>query len=179
MLLLAHQLFILWLDLAPASAEVSIITAVCLQGQECILHQLFRQLDGLVLLELQSFDQCWRKHQVLFGEERVSCAFGASASRASNSMHVVFQLLRHVVVDDELNVIDVEATARHISSNKHCACPALLELFQQLLTHLLILVAMDALDSLEALLVELAHKIVNAFLCLAENYGARLNAFNL
>lgn len=48
-------------------------------------------------------------------------------------MHVVLDLLRHVEVDDVLDVGEVQALGRHVSRHQHVAGPAL-ELADRLVT---------------------------------------------
>ena len=94
-------------------------------------------------------------------------------------MHVVFHLLRHIIVDHKLDLVNVKTTTGHICCDKHRANPAFFELLEQLLSHLLRLITVDALDSLNALLVELLDKVVDTFLGGAEDNCARLAALCL
>lgn len=94
--------------------------------------------------------------------------------RATDAMHVVFQLLRHVIVDHIANLVDVKAARCHIGGHEHPTCSARLELLEDGFSHLLRLISMDALHTLKPLTVELLDEVVNTFLGLAEDDGARL-----
>ena len=149
------------------------------EGQKGILDKLLRQLHTLVLLLLKCFYQRRGKHQIFLDEERVGSAFVASSCRATNSVNVVFDLLRHVVIDDILDIVDVKTSTSNIRCNEHCACAAILEVLEQLFTHLLVFVTMDALHTFDALLVKLLDQVVYSFLSLTKYECAWLTAICL
>lgn len=103
----------------------------------------------------------------------------ASSCRATNSVNVVFDLLRHVVIDDILDIVDVKTSTSNIRCNEHRACAAILEVLEQLFTHLLVFVTMDALHTFDALLVKLLDQVVYSFLSLTKYECAWLTAICL
>ena len=76
-----------------------IVTTGCLKREVSILAQSWCDLDSLIFLLLETLDEIGCHHKVLLGEERVCCACQSSTSCSTHSMDVVFQLLRHVIVD--------------------------------------------------------------------------------
>ena len=136
-------------------------------------------IHALVILLLQRLHQAGCYHKVFLGEKRIRRASLASPGCSTHSVHVVFQTLRHIVVDDVLNFVNVQATGRDIRGNEHPAGPARLELLKESLSHLLRLVTVDALDTFKPFLIELPHQVVNALLSLTEDEGARLGGLRL
>ena len=39
--------------------------------------------------------------------------------RTTYAMHIVLYIMRHIIIDDHLNVVDVDTTSHNISSHKH------------------------------------------------------------
>jgi len=64
-------------------------------------------------------------------------------ARPANSVHIVFDLEWHVVVDDKHNVGDIETTTRHICRNQDSTLIALSELFEDQVSLLLCLITVD------------------------------------
>ena len=91
-------------------------------------------------------------------------------------MHIVFDLERHVVIDDELHLFDVKPARGHICCNQHGALPSFLELSENRVSLRLGLVTVDALHAVDILLLDLFDKLIDTYLRLAEHDDARLAA---
>ena len=114
MLGLSHVLGGSFFYLAPSALKVPIIVAGRLEGQVSVLGQLFRDLNRLIILLLEGLDEVRSYHKVPFDEERIGSTGAASASRPSNPMDVVLNLERHVVIDHELYIVDVQSSRKDI-----------------------------------------------------------------
>lgn len=72
----------------------------------------------------------------------------SSSAGSTDAVDVVFDCLRHVEIDDEVNVLDVEATARHVSGHQDfggARCHGLLEEQNGFVTLVLRLIAVNSL----------------------------------
>lgn len=56
---------------------------------------------------LQDFDKIIRQAFVLVCEEGVRCAFVVRSSGSSYSVHVVFNVVGEIVVDDIFDIVDI------------------------------------------------------------------------
>ena len=97
-------------------------------------------------------------------------------SCAAHSVHIVLDLEWHVVIDDELHLFDVEPARGYICRNQDRALPSFLELSENRVSLRLGLVTVDALHAVNIFLLDLLYKLVDTYLCLAENDDARLAA---
>ena len=91
-------------------------------------------------------------------------------------MHIVFDLERHVVIDNELHLFDVEPTRGYICRNQDRALPSFLELSEYRVSLRLRLVTVDTFHAVYIFLLDLFHKLVYTHLCLAEHDDSRLAA---
>ena len=91
-------------------------------------------------------------------------------------MHIVLDLERHVVIDNELHLFDVEPTRGYICRNQDRALPPFLELSENRVSLRLRLVTVNALHAVDIFLLDLFHKLVYTYLRLAEHDDARLAA---
>ena len=127
---------------------MSIITTCGFECQESVLSELMRHFYAFVFLLLKCLDETWRYHEIFLCEEGVRFASVASSCCATDSMNVVFELAGHVVVDNVLDFIDVEAARGYIGSDQDRAGPSHLELVEDILAHLLRLISVNALHTL-------------------------------
>jgi hypothetical protein len=76
--------------------------------------------EGLKLLRhnlvglFQHFDQIWCDGELFLSDERMSEAFCSSSSSSSNSMDIVFDARRHVVIDHQIDIFDIKASGGDI-----------------------------------------------------------------
>ena len=94
---------------------------------------------------LQNLDQVVEKVQALVVEERHREAIPPSAARPANAVDTTLDLLRHVVVDDELVVGDVQPAARVDRRHKDRR-PSLADQFEAVVVLALRALAMDRVD---------------------------------
>src|SRR5665213_1886162 len=110
------------------------------------------------------------QHPLDFGEvfllgridERNRFSARARAAGTADAMHVVFRNVRHFVIDDQRQVVDVEAARGDVGGDQHLQL-AVLELLQSFEPRLLRLVAVDRRGG-EAILLELAREPRRAML---------------
>ena len=88
-----------------------------LQCEKSVLSKLLRHFNAFVILLLKCLDEAWSHHKIFLREEGVSCACQSSSRRSTNSMHIVFELLRHVIVDNVGDFVNVKAARSDICSD--------------------------------------------------------------
>jgi hypothetical protein len=81
-----------------------------LEAHECIRH--------LLLGFAQDFNKIGSDTDLLAGDERMSHTLGAGSARSTDAMNVVLDVGRHVVVDDDADVLNVKSTGGHIGSKQ-------------------------------------------------------------
>ena len=88
---------------------------------------------GLIFRSLAKFGRYWELCDFLLKEllylleiVEVGLAYkgdGATITvgtcRTTYAMHIVLYIMRHIIIDDHLNVVDVDTTSHNISSHKH------------------------------------------------------------
>ena len=128
-----------------------------------------RQLQALELLVQQVFD-AGDQALVLGRDQRPGHAFGLDTGRAADAVHVVLRLLRHVVVDDMRDAVDVQATGGDVGRHQNVDLPAA-EGFQGPQAVALVEIAMDD-GHRQALLRQLARHDVGFLPRAGEHQGA-------
>jgi len=83
---------------SPSSSAAAAATAASYSGKG--------RGNGLSSLS-HNCDELVSELVVARGEKRVGCAHGAGAPRAPDSVHVLFQAAREIVVDDVLDILDI------------------------------------------------------------------------
>merc|ERR1719400_2391684 len=62
----------------------------------------------------ENINQVFCLSSVAGSEEGIGCTSSVFAASASNTMDVIFRVIWVVIVDDELNIINIKATSRHV-----------------------------------------------------------------
>ena len=105
-------------------------------------HLMSLQIDGdLLLLLLEISDQVGEQRAVLLCHQRNresrrsrttrSCASPSPLNRTSNSVDVELQRVRHVVIHDQFNALNIQTASRHVGRH-HNIINALSEVLQRL-----------------------------------------------
>jgi hypothetical protein len=95
------------------AAAYAALGVVLRHGPELVRHLCLGDL-----LAYQLFDP--RKLSLLlFSDKGVSGTIGRRAGRTADAVYVVFAVIGHVVVDDQVDVVDVDSTAQDVGSHEN------------------------------------------------------------
>ena len=64
----------------------------------------------------------WQRHHVFLAAETDRIAFSARPCRAADAMHVIFGILRQIVVEYMADIGNMQATRRNVCTDQHRQC---------------------------------------------------------
>jgi len=122
---------------------------------------------------IQNFNQVGCQHKVLLRKVGVSNTWAASTSGTTNSVHVVFYLKRHIIVDYELDIFNVQSSTSYVSCDKDITSLTIFETLKDTISFYLAFVSMNSSNASKSIRHQTLYQIINAFLGLTKNDDSR------
>ena len=93
------------------------MVCLCVNTAICRPPKAFRH-DALYRLPNQSLD-CFHRQLVDRRDDRDGLTLLTRSARATYSVYVVFRNIRHVIIDDVRDGIDIQSTSRDVCGHEH------------------------------------------------------------
>ena len=94
-------------------------------GKVCLLRRSHEALgeNSTRYLDFQQVFNFTERRDIALAHQRHGATFAPCACRSADAVHVVFSIVRHVVIDDKFDIVDVYSSRNNVGGDKDVNAP--------------------------------------------------------